>query len=551
MAEKLLTISYDISDLMAKYNTAIKDENVYEAMLVYNRLREFNIPEINLRQASVYAKLQSYASETNYLLKCIDDIGFYAYNPQAVLVRISAFFNVYCMVDVFDFYKAILQARHPDDERLSLLPNPNTKRIQKDIHFVEDEGKFLYVDAMNFMTNGEPEKAIDAIDKIDKKDAMYVKAQNFKSAIYATRGDIEKSKEITFDLLDEKGCNVEVIENLYKVTGLNEEERQKVLALLDGLENDNSYEVAMAKALLFMDERNYVAALKALSSITGYAQYIEACLKQKCVCCLILKNKEQLLKHLKMLYTIYPSNIGARCLYLNIENDDFSLDVRWIYGIFDKPMIKTIKQIVKQELATVKSINNFSLEQAEFMFNVVCECGDYIMVKKATSTLLKSKYKFLIQDALLDVTTKSTIRQLMFQSIVENLSQDEWTFLVNGRIDTFRVCLPEMFLSKNVQDIEKFEYLLTVYAQIYSLLFYADVDVEEFDKTVGNLFELLYNLPIDKDYPLITNAHYLVFMLLHYLLPDDDLFEHAFKDLTSEQKDELVKIMDTLTKKLN
>ena len=551
MAEKVLTIKYDENDLKEKYYTAIKKENVYEAQLIYNRLRPLNNSEINLRQAIIYSMLNSHCREIDYLLKVVADLGFVNYSPVSILMRLSVFFNVYEMIDSFDFYKELLLLKHPNDINLVKAKNPNQSKYTRRIHLVEEESKFIYGDAINLMSAGEPKQALDKLFTIQKNDPMYTRAQNLASVIYLSTGEVEKSKELILKLIEDKACDAEIINNVYRFSGFSKEEKEK---LLDGLEDlkseSNEYEVSMLKASLLLEDNNYEQALKETQTIKNYLQYSEPLLKQKAICYLRLNNKEALYDTLKMLYTIYPTNIGARYLAIQLENGAEDINYKYLFNHFDRSMKKDLIKLLKTELSGHNDFNELSLEQVEFLFNIVKEVKDYVLMKKTTKVILKSKYSFLIQEALMSTEVSNENQQLIFQVLVEEQSKEFWSMLVFGRIETMQIDIPQFFKTAIVEDREKFDYLLTAYAQTYSLLYYVGVDIDSIAVDMNDILVNLYEAPLEnKEFQILTNIHYLVYMLIQHMYPQENLFEHTFMDITDAQKQEINSLLNILNKK--
>ena len=160
----------------------------------------------------------------------MSDLSFVNYNPVSVLMRLGVYFSIYGAADTFEFYKELLLLKHPGDINLSNAQSPNGQRYQRRIHLVEEESKFIYGDAINLMGQGDPKEAIDKLFSIQKGDPMYVKAQNLASIIYLSTGEVDKSKEIIMRLLEEKNCDAEIINNVYRFTGFTVEEKEQLIS---------------------------------------------------------------------------------------------------------------------------------------------------------------------------------------------------------------------------------------------------------------------------------------------------------------------------------
>lgn len=550
MAGEIITIRHDVDSLKEKYHNAIKNENIYDAMLMYNRLREYEFSDVNLRQAVLYSMLNSYDTEIRYLLKVVSDLSFVNYNPVSVLMRLGVYFNIYGDMDTFDFYKELLLLKHPGDINLLNVHSPTGQKYQRRIHLVEEESKFIYGDAMDLMGQGDPQEAINKLSSIPKGDPMYTKAQSLASVIYLSTGEVDKSKEIIMQLIEEENCNAEIINNVYRFTGFTTEEREKLILNLDNIKNSsNAYEVSMLKAELLMEEGKYQLAIDELKTIKSYLRFTEPCLKQLAIGYLNVEDFENLYEVLKQIYTIYPDNIGARYLALQIENGEKSLNYRYIFGALDRSMRKDLIKVLKSELGENKSLSSLSVEQVEFLFNIAKEVNDYCLMKKITRRIFHSKYSFLIQEALLDPSIANENQQLIFQVLVEEQSAKPWTFLVFGRIETIELDIPTLFKSNIILDKEKFAYLLTVFAQTYSLLYYIGEDIYTIGAEMNDLLSNIYTTPLDNEFTILRNAHYLVYMLVKYMCPEENLFEHTFNDITQEEKNTLNTLLEKLIKK--
>ena len=95
MAEKIIPITYDIKKLVSDHKKAVVKGDFYQACLLHNRLKIFNIGSVNALQSSVYMALNSAFYETEYLLKMVSDEKFNGFNPAIIYERIALFFHVY------------------------------------------------------------------------------------------------------------------------------------------------------------------------------------------------------------------------------------------------------------------------------------------------------------------------------------------------------------------------------------------------------------------------------------------------------------------------
>ena len=577
MAKNVMSFKLENSRLVDKYKDIVYKDDAFESTILFNRIMDGwqvdksvfdpiipvggddqTIDKIKgqldkcleglyseekafliLRQVTVYGRLNAHGMEIDNLLKVLTYENFCGFDSIAVLNRLTTFFGFMMGIDVFDYYLNFFKIRFPNDKRLKNIGKPIENKQTKNIHFV-DSGIDSYNAVLSKMVQGDYKGAIGEIGEtagITEKD---FKVKNLEVAMLLSMGaKLEASKIL--DELDNAGCrDVEFFANLYQLSKLNQSVAKKAIKMIEIDEKlKTSYDLKVILASLYVIEKEYKKAILVLSKITGVKKDGREVLKLLAECYYCVGEKEKLNAVLRRVVALYPYDIWAR-FYLVYE--DFNLEKN--INKFEPEVVVILKKYIKDRTSGKDAFNNLDRRDAIFIFKALEEVRESILSKEVIEKIYNSKHREILFDALISVQTDLVTSQIILQVLIEQDYRAEFYALKDCELTKFNLKLPESLLKCDIEK-DKNDFLISCYAQTYSLMFYLGFDLFDIEGKLNEIIEILKTKELLKD-TLLYRAECVVFLLANALHFKNEYIDQTFKKMKRKEKDELLEILKNM-----
>lgn len=566
MAGKIETIKYDKSKLLSQYKQHLSNKSFYIAMNVFNRLKgfdlksradnknnnyyaiekvleDYNFTELVLGQTYIYSLLGNTFYEIDCLLRVVADESFFKYNAKAVANKIALFFTMYYEQDTIDYYLNLLKNRGGAFESLDLENKSYLNLPDNGLHFVDDDGNYKMGEAINEMALGKVNDAIEIINSVKVDDKDYVHSQNFLASIYMLKGDNKTAKKILFDLVDSNIADEETVKVLGSLHSLNDNEIKRVVELTQKLKNeDNINDLSILQASLLLKIGESLNAIEELKSVKPPAIFDENYLKIIIKAYAMTKDIENLKQQLKTYCTLFPNMPLVRFALTKLENgEEFEL-IDYLSMI---PNSKISKEIRTYLIKFLRNNNNFDMlecEEVVFLLKLAESIRDYEILKRIITKTYNSKNYGVLEDLSVSIFTTPEAIQLIIQVLIEERHKKDWLFLNGAYLKKQTLLYPEFFNSRRVEDKDKLEYLLSCYAQTFSLLLFMNKDVSNIHELLNGKIEEIYNLEFDMQSDLSISENLVYVFSLFASLSDEDV-EKTFYYIEDETKNKLKKLI--------
>lgn len=547
MAKDIINLSYNIDNLIKKYQKALSREDFYQAQTIYNRMQgivahdKLKMSEIALRQSLMYSRLGSLFYEADYLLKVIKNEQFKNFNARAVALRLSLFFNVYYETDCKEYYFDLFKSRGMDVGReSSTVMDP---KWQKSIHFVEDDGFYKMGEAINQMTQGRPELAIDAINEVDEQDKNYTKAQNFKASLLVVKRQYDEAKANLMDLVDKNLADEETFRALYCLPNLSENEMEYLLNKLQRVKSKYSSDnLDCVEASMLISLNRSQEAIAILNKVSSKIKFDESFLALKSRCYETLGDTENLFDTLKILYALYPRLAFVRLALIKMELGE---SISCIEYLKEHPSKNTIKEGKKYIVDAFKNDWQKTMDRdtAQFMLNLAIMVGDFNLLRAVCRAIYNSKQKDVVLDNLASVFVVPQDLQVLLQVVLEEEPEQEISVLRFAMLEKVQFCSPEFFKQKDINDCEKRTFLLSAYAQSATLAFFEGLDLNQLCEKSDEILKKLYDSNLD-DFPKLKFTDNLSFLLLSYCYPEEESLLALFFRMPEQLKEDVLKFIN-------
>jgi len=555
VAKNILTIKYDREKLIDKYRNMVYQDDAYKTTLLFNRLRENDISNIGsgdqtrffLYQVVVYGRLGAHAMEADLLLKVLTDEKFAGFDAIGVLNRLSTYFGFLLGVDVYDYYLNFLKDRFSDEQRLlDIRQKPLEKKLSSELHFVDDED-YAYTCVLDKLSKGDYHGAMTEIGGNKQESCKDYKVKNLEIAmLLSLRMNDEAKKQL--EELESISCDeVEFFANYYQLAKVDKTLSRKVINLIENSGKLNSfYELSVMLASLYVSENEFLKAVAILKGIKGIKRNCLEVLTILAECYQALGKRSELVQVLRQISVIYPYEIWARYFLIkDAEGETFELSNN--VGGFLKAQKKDLKKYLAKKLRLSKNFDELSQEEVVFLFKASEEAGDHSLTKQMLERIYNSKHIGVLFDGLISIQTGPITMQLILQVLIENKYAGEFYVLKDCLLQKHQLAFPVLFKENSLDDdIEKKKYLLSCYAQTYSLLFFMGFDVVGLDSKLDEILTKLYSIKLlDDSY--LFRAECVVYILCNFLHNENEYIENSFKYLKKEDKENLLEML----KKLN
>ena len=571
MAKNLMPFKINRKKLIEQYARMVYKDDAYETTLLFNRIMNDanktavvepvvsgdnldTIQEklasglvslimnedtaIRLRQVTVYGRLNAHGMEIDHLIKVLTDEKFCGYDAVAVLNRLATFFGFLMGIDVYDYYLEFLKNRFPNDERLRSVEKPLEKSLSKSLHFVDDEERSFKV-ALSKMASGDYHGAMAEIDTVSKISEKDFKMKNLEVAMLLSMGVEKPAREILQELED-AGCrDAEFYANLYQLSKINKEYISKTILMLEkepGLKG--SFELMVILASLYVMQGEHIKAVLKLNEVKGIKKDSREVLKLLAECYYVLKDDLKLVQVLKRIATLYPNDTWAR-FYL--VNEDF--DLRSNTNKFNARAVAQLKDYLLKRTKKDDAFENMDREEAFFLFRLLEDIKESRLAKDMMERIYHSKHRDILFDALISVHSDSVTLQLIFQVLIENLFEQEFFVLKDGKLEKYKFNIPTSL--KVHEDKEKTKFLLTCYAQTYALVFYLGFDLAGVEQKLERCIDWLMEQDLLNN-EFLFRDECVVYVLSNALFFNNEYIERTFKNLKKTEKQKLVEILESM-----
>lgn len=547
VAKDIINLSYNIDNLIKKYQKALSREDFYQAQTIYNRMQgmvahdKLKMSEIALRQSLMYSRLGSLFYEADYLLKVIKNEQFKNFNARAVALRLSLFFNVYYETDCKEYYFDLFKSRGMDVGRESSTVMDS--KWQKSIHFVEDDGFYKMGEAINQMTQGRPELAIDAINEVDEQDKNYTKAQNFKASLLVVKRQYDEAKANLMDLVDKNLADEETFRALYCLPNLSENEMEYLLNKLQRVKSKYSSDnLDCVEASMLISLNRSQEAILILNKVSSKIKFDESFLALKSRCYETLGDTENLFDTLKILYALYPRLAFVRLALIKMELGE---SISCIDYLKEHPSKNTIKEGKKYIVDAFKNDWQKTMDRdtAQFMLNLAIMVGDFNLLRAVCRAIYNSDQKDVVLDNLASVFVVPQDLQVLLQVVLEEEPEQEISVLRFAMLEKVQFSSPEFFKQKDINDCEKRTFLLSAYAQSATLAFFEGLDLNQLCEKSDEILKKLYDSNLD-DFPKLKFTDNLSFLLLSYCYPEEESLLALFFRMPEQLKEDVLKFIN-------
>ena len=565
MAEKILKVTQNYEKLYLDYCVKMRELDYYGSQLLYNRIKQFNDPEVVMGQAGMYARLDNLTYEVDALIKLLTFKKYTEYNPKAVLAGVCLYFSMYSREDVSKHYIKLIESRFAKQNKKIKLEIAKPKDLKSPIHIVEDDdtkpikSDNVLKDAMQLLDKDKTDEAMHLLLSVDKSDPEYTRAMNLASIVYAITDRAKESKDLILELIKEGKADKDSFVTLYKVTDGDAEGRT---LLTEELRNaDPSDSTKLLLHTLDMDNGNYTEALNDLKEVSEKNRYSESYLTLYVNCVLKCGLEEETLEALKKLYTIYPNNPLARFMALEYTRGNGFPEIDLTTNKISRKIKNALTKEVKDKLKTKDFIKTATIEELQYLLNLAKYLKDYELIKELSKEILKTKYKGLVLDQCISVTTSIEALQVIMQAIIETKEIQDFWVLKNDELREIHVYLPTLF-KEAIEPKAKYETLLLVFAQSYSMSYlFADFNpepskekdaiikctkqIEKFEKILRSICNT--NL---EDYPVLTNLDYMIYTVCYYINDDKDLINQIFSWVDEPARQDVYNYLETIKNEL-
>lgn len=565
MAGSVDIIKFDEKRLINQYKRQLANNDLYDAMNTYNRLRdlflveesknkggqifklekslrEYNLSDLNLSKTYIYSVIENKCYEIDCLLKILSDDTFFKYNPFAVINKISLFFSMYYEQDAYNYYLNLLKNRGGPFANLDEYDEKNEIPNSKGIHFVDDNGFYIMSEAVKEMSFGRIDNAIKIAGEVEEEDKNYVHTQNFLASMYILKMDYDKAKEVLFCMIDKNISDEETIKIISGLPNLTEDEMNKLILTIEQINDGKIEELTNLEASLLLKIGDTERSLRKLEKITGVEKYSDNYLKMIIKAYALSGDKENLKKYLKIFCTLFPNMPIARLATIKLENgEDFDC-LEYLITTPTKSIKKEIRTYLLKILKKHKSFDSVTAEESIFFFKLAESIRDYHILKRIINKIYNSKNYGLLEDLAVSIFTQPESSQLIFQVVIENRHKADWTFLHFSFLRKQELRYPQIFSCVDNKEKDKLNYLLSCYAQAYSLCVFMNIDVKDIDKKVNPILEKLYSIDLLESDELMQSEN-IVYILSTCASGGDKEIENSFFDIKDELKKKLLNLI--------
>lgn len=575
MAKNIMPFNLDVKKLIEKYKKIVYADDAFESTLLFNRIMDiwqaeetvfepFNATkdEINsvknqlkkclamlnseeqaflmLRQVTVYGRINAHGMEIDNLLKVLACDDFGAYDKVAVLNRLTTFFGFMMGIDVYDHYLKLLRDRFPDDERLKFMEKPSEKIANRGIHFVDDMKDGTFNAVLSKMVQGDYDGALNEISNSEKIQEKDFKVKNLEVAMLLSMGAVDKARKI-LDELDKAGCrDVEFYANFYQLAKQNPEVIENTIKLIEiDVKLKTSYDLKVILASLYCMSGKYQEAAKVLTKIKGVKKDGREALKLLAECYYSLQDEEKLIGILRKIIALFPYDIWARYYLINNK-----FDLKANINKFQPDAINELKKFVLEKTKTMDSFNEIDRRDAIFIFKALEEIRESAFSKEIIEKIYFSQHKQMLFDALLSVQTDLVTAELIFQVLIEEGYEDEFYALKDCQLRKFKLELPQSLMDEGT-DKDKLRFLISCYAQTYSLMFYLGFELDNINVELDSVIARLKDKDLLKD-ELLFRAECVVFLLSNALHFENEYIDETFRKLKKTEKKKLLEILNEI-----
>lgn len=536
-----------------EFYRALNNDEIEKASRLFWRLKDNVDPEIYLMQAAVFSKANYFDFEINCILKYLTIKDAKLFNPVNVLSKLHFYFNNFCQINTFDFYKDFITKKLNGNVNFD---NVNDKMEKEEdssgLTLVGDESKVKFYNGMDLFMQSRFDEATKVLDEIDEKEEFYEKSVTLKLMAYLST---KKYKEAEKFLLKEIKRNPQEVSSyswLYRILLIDEtlsiDECDEILKIEDVL---NNYDLVMIKSHVAMVKKDFAQAKKELKKLKSAVVYSEDYLYNLAKCYYYLGDEKNYIKTIKEILTICPFNPIIRFILIMHELGEDVFE-ECSQEKLSKKLTNKFRNYINKTILSPDFKDNTTIEDIMFLIHLSFLTTDFELVKKVCERAMESGFVDVVLDFLTFVDISYGHRQLIFQAVLETLYKKPFFILLKGLLKEVQIAYPDFLLNlQKLKDNSKAKYLISIYAQTYSMLLFIGSDLKDFKSFMSKPLEYIYNLPYDsKEDDFIRDSEKIVYMFSIMYEKGNEQIEESFKHLSEKEKQETKDFYNEIKTKL-
>lgn len=529
--EKVVKLSIDNNQNIENCRKAFKESDFVKAFSFYNGLdaksQRLLLPEV----ASFYASVFDACGEYGCLMRMISYPESHNLDPHIIMERLKKFVVPLAGNGYISYYEKLIEkifgvSVENDDlfdrmesrlKKQSEIEKKHALRMLDD----ENEGDFLYEQAVLSLTDGKKDEALKLLKKIKPDDKKYIDAQHFFSVISQMNGNLEGAVNSSMTVLKIEPNDMESLKRLLSIAKDYSEYKGQINQFLTSLEYGEFNEDAhFALAKIFIENKEFEKAEAKLNLIKSIFVYGENYLQMQARVYEELGKMDECKNALHTLITIYPKNVRSRYKLRCIEIAE-SNGLKYTSENETKRMKEEIELFLKN--TSEEDFNKLNRTELEYYFRGICYYASDLSLKKSVLVMLTiSKLKDVIFDSLLEIETGEKQKEIILSTIIQLAMARDVFAVVYGKLKKIHVDYPKLLYNKNYLDALKSPksikssvnnyraYLINAYAQAFTVRVFDEGKTSKFSKNAETVIKgIQYLDPIDR--VLFDNLDNLVF----------------------------------------